>query len=67
MDENDTHLTSRDVIAFLGISSRTLSRWEDDPSLAFPQAMIINNRRYWRKGDLLDWAKARAVQAGGGS
>lgn len=41
---------------------RTLARWLENPSVQFPQpALHINNRRYWRMADILDWERRRAV------
>jgi len=43
------------------VSDRTISRWEQDPELGFPQPMIVNGRKF----DLLDaleaWEKTRAL------
>jgi hypothetical protein len=43
-----------------GVSTRTISRWERDPKMAFPEALLVNGRRYHRLADLVCWERARA-------
>ena len=45
---------------FGNISEMTLWRWERDPKLAFPQALVINGRRYYDLADIEEWERARA-------
>jgi hypothetical protein len=38
-----------------GVSSRTISRWESDPDLDFPQPEVINGRKYYDEDALTTW------------
>jgi hypothetical protein len=46
---------------FGNISEMTLWRWERDPRLAFPQALIINGRRYYDLAEIEEWERAQAA------
>jgi hypothetical protein len=35
-----------------GVCARTISRWQEDPKLGFPEPIRINNNRFWRLSDL---------------
>jgi predicted DNA-binding transcriptional regulator AlpA len=61
MDESNAFLTGRKVQARYGISGMTRWRWERNPSLAFPQPIIINGRKLWKLIDLEAWERSRAV------
>jgi hypothetical protein len=55
-------LRSRDVRArYNDISERTLSRWERDPVLGFPQPMVINRRKFWNENELDAFDAARVT------
>jgi hypothetical protein len=43
-----------------GVSSRTISRWERNPDLNFPQPEVINGRKYDDEGRLIEWDRANA-------
>jgi DNA-binding transcriptional MerR regulator len=67
MDISTTHLTgqklpTRAVCARYGVSDRTIARWERDAGLKFPQALIINGRKYFSEDDLTAWDRANAVR-----
>lgn len=46
-----------------GVSRMTLTRWEKDPDLSFPDAVVIAGRKYRRADELRDWIATR--QRGG--
>lgn len=46
-----------------GISDMTLHRWLNNPALGFPRPIKINNLRYWRVADVLEWLESREVAA----
>jgi hypothetical protein len=35
------------------VCGRTITRWNDDPRLEFPKAIVINGRMYRRLSDLI--------------
>ncbi len=43
----------------LRVCSKTLERWEKDPSLNFPKPIRIKTRRYWLEGDIQKWIDAQ--------
>jgi hypothetical protein len=45
---------------FGGISAMTLWRWERDGQLGFPQALIINGRKYYDLREIEGWERSRA-------
>jgi DNA-binding transcriptional MerR regulator len=53
-------LPTRQVCARYGVTDRTVARWERDPELNFPQATVINNRKYYDEERLIDWDRANA-------
>ena len=55
-------LPTRQVCERYGVTDRTISRWERDPDLNFPQAAIINNRKYYNEDQLTDWDRANATR-----
>ena len=46
----------------LGITSRTLSRWIEDPEMGFPEAVVINSRNYFVRAAVEAW-KAERVKS----
>jgi hypothetical protein len=56
----DTRLPTRLVSARYNISDRTVARWERDPNLNFPKALIINKRKYFAEDELTAWDRANA-------
>jgi hypothetical protein len=53
-------LPTRLVSARYDVSDRTISRWERDPDLKFPQPLIINKRKYYAEDELTAWDRANA-------
>jgi DNA-binding transcriptional MerR regulator len=53
-------LPTRLVSQRYGVSDRTIARWERDAGLKFPQALIINGRKYYSEDDLTAWDRANA-------
>jgi DNA-binding transcriptional MerR regulator len=53
-------LPTRAVCARYGVSDRTIARWERDAGLKFPQALIINGRKYYAEDELTAWDRANA-------
>jgi DNA-binding transcriptional MerR regulator len=53
-------LPTRQVCERYGVTDRTIARWERDPSLDFPPATVINNRKYYDEDRLTDWDRAHA-------
>lgn len=61
--DDDTLLTSTQVCGrFGGVTTMSLWRWMHDENIAFPKPVKINNRNYWRLGDLRDWQATRPQQ-----
>jgi hypothetical protein len=57
----DAFLTARQVCARYGdISTMSLWRWLHDPQMVFPAPLMIQKRRYWRLGTLIEWERRRA-------
>jgi hypothetical protein len=53
-------LTTRRVCLRYGVSDRTVARWERDPSLNFPQPLLVNGRKYFDEDELTRWDRANA-------
>jgi hypothetical protein len=51
-------LPTRQVCVRYGVTDRTISRWERDPELNFPQPTVINNRKYYDEECLTAWDRA---------
>jgi len=48
-----------------GISDMTIWRWLHDPKLGFPAPVVINKRRFWYLGDIVDFeARHRSNTSG---
>jgi predicted DNA-binding transcriptional regulator AlpA len=63
--DDDILLTSAQTRARIGgVSTMCLWRWMRDPRVMFPQPVRINNRNYWRLGDLRLWQAQRSEPAG---
>ena len=62
--EDDRFLTSAATKAFVGdVSDMCIWRWLRDPRVQFPEPVKINNRNYWRLGDLRRWQAERMNRA----
>jgi predicted DNA-binding transcriptional regulator AlpA len=60
--DDDVLLTGAQTRARVGrVSSMCIWRWMRDPRVRFPQPIKINNRNYWRFGDLRQWQAERAA------
>ena len=56
----DVLLTSKDTRARIGgVSTMCIWRWMRDERVRFPEPLKINNRNYWRAGDLRRWQDAQ--------
>ena len=58
---NDELVPDPKTAARYHVTTRTLARWDDDPALGFPGAVVINRRKYRRLSELLRWERARAA------
>jgi predicted DNA-binding transcriptional regulator AlpA len=62
--DDDVLLTSKHVCARFGdVTVMSLWRWMNDEKIAFPKPLKINNRNYWRLGDLRHWQATRPQQS----
>ena len=58
--DDDALLNSGQVKARFGnVSDMCIWRWMRDERVNFPQPLKINNRNYWRLGDLNDWQQMK--------
>ena len=55
-------LPDRVVCERYGIVSRTLSRWDANPSLNFPKPIVINGRKYREEAALDAWDREQAIK-----
>jgi hypothetical protein len=60
--ETRTWLTGPKVDARFGITARTRRRWETDPKLVFPRAVVINNKKYYRLAEIEDFEQRQAAR-----
>jgi predicted DNA-binding transcriptional regulator AlpA len=61
---DETWLTSAQTKALVGnVSDMCIWRWQRDERVQFPRPIKINNRNYWRMGDLRSWQAARSATA----
>jgi hypothetical protein len=61
MNDDDILLPDSKVRRRFGVCGRTLTRWDQNPTLAFPPPIVINNRKYRRLSELQAWERARAA------
>jgi predicted DNA-binding transcriptional regulator AlpA len=61
-DATSRLLPTRQVCKRYAVSDRTISRWERDPELRFPQPVVINKRKYYHESDLTSFDRAQAAQ-----
>ena len=58
--DHDVYLDSRAVRRrYGGKSDMALWRWSHDPKLGFPKPIYIQQFRYWKLADLLQWERTR--------
>jgi hypothetical protein len=60
-DADDAVQPRRKTAKQLGVCTRTITRWEQNPQLGFPPCALINGRKYDRVADVLRWVFARAA------
>jgi hypothetical protein len=49
-------MTQRAVAEFFGgVSIMTIWRWRHDPAMAFPEAVVINGRQYFRRDQIASY------------
>jgi predicted DNA-binding transcriptional regulator AlpA len=60
-DNTSQLLPTRLVCRRYGVSDRTISRWERDPDLRFPQPILINQRKYYDSHALTSFDRAQAA------
>ena len=60
--DDDALLTSAQTQALVGgVSAMCIWRWIRDPRVQLPAPIKINQRNYWRRGDLRAWLAARSA------
>jgi predicted DNA-binding transcriptional regulator AlpA len=59
--DQQSYLPAAAVRARFGVSDMSLWRWSRDKALGFPAPIRINNRRFWRLGDLEAWEATRGT------
>ena len=57
MLENRLYLPRRKLPERYTVTPMTIYRWERDPLLAFPQAMIVNGKKFYDVDELEAWEK----------
>ncbi|RVG08555.1 helix-turn-helix domain-containing protein [Sinorhizobium meliloti] len=57
--KHSEYLTGPQVKSRYQISEMTLYRWRRDERLAFPKAVIVNRRTYFKKADLEAWEASK--------
>lgn len=60
---SDDLLPAAAVLRRYKIVDRTLKRWLDNSSLAFPRPLVVNGRRYFKAGELEQWERDRAASS----
>jgi hypothetical protein len=45
-----------------GISWRSIQRWEQDPRLGFPPALVIRGRKFRKRSQLEAWERQQVKQ-----
>jgi predicted DNA-binding transcriptional regulator AlpA len=54
-------LSAAKLTAVLGVTSMTIWRWQQNAKLAFPKPTVINDRKYWHRGDINAWMRKMVV------
>jgi predicted DNA-binding transcriptional regulator AlpA len=49
----------------LGVTTRSIFRWVQDPELNFPKPCFINGRRYFSEGEIDLWRDSRIAAPSG--
>ncbi len=55
------YLTRKQVRERYNVADRTIARWVADPSLAFPQPLVVNGRSFFPEDALVGWERDRAA------
>ena len=55
-----TYLTGPQTSRRYGVNDRTVSRWEADTTLEFPQPMLVRGRKFFALDELERWERSRA-------
>ena len=58
-----SYLTSSHVCDRYKISAVTLWRWGQDPTLEFPQPLIVKRRKLFDEAKIEEWERKRAREA----
>jgi predicted DNA-binding transcriptional regulator AlpA len=60
--EDDTRelICEAEAAYLLGVSTRTLIRWDEKLELAFPKPVMVNRRRFRRPAEIAKWVATRA-------
>jgi hypothetical protein len=64
--QNDTTnriIPDRRVCSRYEVTTRTLARWDTNPTLGFPKPIVINGRKYRREDELEAWERAQVKGA----
>ena len=48
-----------------GVSSMTIWRWRQDPSLSFPRPITVRHRNFWSMSALRAWERRMALVSAG--
>ena len=56
-----SYLTRKQVRERYNVADRTIARWVSDPSLAFPQPLVVNGRNFFAEDALVGWERNRAA------
>lgn len=59
MDSQKRYLPQKQVTSRYRRSSKTLSRWSDDPEVGFPKPIKIRGYKYFDEAELIDWELRR--------
>ena len=59
VDPKSEYLPAPAVQARYAIAGVTLWRWLRDPQMSFPQPLVINRRRLFRRAEIEAWERSR--------
>lgn len=62
LENSGSLLPARKVWERYSVTDRTLDRWVERKELGFPRPIVINKRRYWYEGPLIEWERSRAAK-----
>jgi predicted DNA-binding transcriptional regulator AlpA len=64
-DTEDGLAPTSKVSKMLGKSRKSINRLQNDPELCFPQPIIIQGKKYWKKSDIFNWIDDMKIQSEG--